>query len=249
MPDEETAKATALAISKFSDLINKLAGPLAEEFGLMLGDKVRVYRVKNWIKTVEKTERLLREARLSAHAVPPRLLLPIMEASSVEDNETLQDMWAGLLATASQDTDAVSPSFVETLKQLTPDEARYLHRLHNDALKEKRQRHPDDDGWKKVLERHPELSGWDKSVANSRISLTAFPPGVQRKSEEKPSSDTYERLGLIRREYGLTKESEGQDIGIAFRFTRYANKFIQACQGPSAAGSESDATTQNRTSS
>ena len=48
MNDEETAKATALAISKFSDLINKLAGPMAEEFGMMLGDKVRVYRVKNW---------------------------------------------------------------------------------------------------------------------------------------------------------------------------------------------------------
>jgi AcrR family transcriptional regulator len=64
----------------------------------------------------------------------PRLLLPIMEASSVEDNETLQDMWAGLLATASQETDAVWPSFVETLKQLTPDEARYLQRLHDHAL-------------------------------------------------------------------------------------------------------------------
>jgi hypothetical protein len=57
-----------------------------------------------------------------------------MEASSVEDNETLQDMWAGLLATASQETDAVWPSFVETLKQLTPDEARYLQRLHDHAL-------------------------------------------------------------------------------------------------------------------
>jgi len=79
MNDEETAKGIALAISKFSDIINKLAGPMAEEFGMMLGDKVRVYRVKNWIKTVEKTERLLREAGLSAHAVPPRLLLPIMQ--------------------------------------------------------------------------------------------------------------------------------------------------------------------------
>jgi hypothetical protein len=50
MNDEETAKATALAISKFSDLINKLAGPMAEEFGIMLADKVRVYRVRNWIR-------------------------------------------------------------------------------------------------------------------------------------------------------------------------------------------------------
>jgi len=63
-----------------------------------------------------------------------RLLLPIMEASSVEVNETLQDMWAGLLATASQDTDPVSASFAETLKQLTPDAARHLQRMYANHL-------------------------------------------------------------------------------------------------------------------
>ena len=50
-------------------------------------------------------------------------------------------MWAGLLASASQDPDVVTPPFVETLKQLTPDEARYLQRLHDGALEQKRQRH------------------------------------------------------------------------------------------------------------
>jgi abortive infection alpha-like protein len=64
--------------------------------------------------------------------------LPIIEACSVEDNETLQDVWAGLLATASQDTDAISPSFVETVKQLTPDEARYLKRVQEIVLEERR---------------------------------------------------------------------------------------------------------------
>jgi hypothetical protein len=29
---------------KIADLVNKLAGPMAEEVGMMLGDKVRVYR-------------------------------------------------------------------------------------------------------------------------------------------------------------------------------------------------------------
>jgi hypothetical protein len=31
---------------KIADVVNKLAGPMAEEIGLMLGDTVRVYRVK-----------------------------------------------------------------------------------------------------------------------------------------------------------------------------------------------------------
>ncbi|WP_211256505.1 Abi-alpha family protein [Edaphobacter aggregans] len=67
--------------------------------------------------------------------MPPRLFLPILEASSVEGDETLQDLWAGLLATASQQTDSVSPSFIETLKQLTPDEARQLDHVYKTIQK------------------------------------------------------------------------------------------------------------------
>ena len=175
-----------------------------------------------------------------------------MEASSIEDNETLQDMWAGLLATASQDTDTVSPSFVETLKQLTPTEAKYFQRLHDDVLKEKRQRHSNDGGWEKVLERRPELSGWLKTVANSPIPEAMFSP-VRSKQQIGP--DTYERLGLIRRKYSTDNRPSGEsgadtgyipiykaEVVYQFIFTEYAAKFMQACQGPSAPSSASDAT-------
>lgn len=239
------------ALEKIADLVNKLAGPMADEVGLMLGDKVKVYRVKSWIRTVEKTSRLPREAGLPANAVPPRLFLPIMEASSIENNETLQDMWAGLLATASQDTDAVSPSFVETLKQLTPDEARYLQRLHDDALTQRRRMFRDDQ-WKRILERHPELSARD--VANYPVPQSAFPP-VRSKSQIGP--DTYERLGLIQRMYDVSNKPSGDalsddeagyapiykaELVFQFEFTEYAAKFMRACQGPSAVSSASDAT-------
>jgi hypothetical protein len=45
------------AVDKAADLLHKLAGPVFEEFGAMLGDKVRVYRgrafgavVKRWAR-------------------------------------------------------------------------------------------------------------------------------------------------------------------------------------------------------
>jgi hypothetical protein len=100
-----------------------LAGPLAEELGMLMADKVKLYRVKNWVNVVQKTERILAKANLPPNAVPPRLFLPICDASSVEEDETLQDLWAGLLASASEKSDSLPPSFVETLKQLTPNEA------------------------------------------------------------------------------------------------------------------------------
>ena len=212
------------AIEKIADLVHKLAGPLAEQVGMTLGEKFSAYRVKNWIKTVEKTERLLRDANLPANAVPPRLFLPIIEASSIEDNETLQNMWAALLATASQETDAVSPSFVETLKQLAPDEARYLERVCEIDLTERGRLSllPN-----KALPDYSDFERWGMSIRD-------VPWG------------TFERLGLVRREYEVhaRHDTDGDRRPIIqtetdywFVFTEYGVSFLAACEGPSASTS------------
>jgi hypothetical protein len=116
------------------DYLRRLAGPAADQIGYMLGDKAWEYRANNLISTTKRTRRKLNEAGLSVNAVPPRLLLPIIESCSVEDNDTLQEMWAGLLVTASQESDSMSPSFVETLKQLTPVEASLLQECWADTI-------------------------------------------------------------------------------------------------------------------
>ncbi|HET9284469.1 MAG TPA: hypothetical protein VFR24_21150 [Candidatus Angelobacter sp.] len=45
------------AFDKLADIAHKLAGPLAEELGLLLADKVKLYRVKNWLNVVKKLKR------------------------------------------------------------------------------------------------------------------------------------------------------------------------------------------------
>ena len=220
---EETTKAMALAISKFSDIINKLAGPLAEEVGMMLGDKVKYYRAKNWIKTVQKTERLLQDAGLHPKAVPPRLFLPIADASSLEDNETLQDMWAGLLATASQDTDAISPSFVETLKQLTPDEARALRQMHANDLRDPPPRYPE--------------SSLTWGLPESMSLDTHERLGLIRREYELTQLGPEDRQNLDRIAY--------RELDYEYELTDYALNFLRACQGPRGADeSRSDETSQ-----
>jgi hypothetical protein len=207
---------------KVVDLLHRLAGPMFDEFGATLADKVRVYRAKNLVSTVRKTERILREAGLSANAVPTRLLLPIMEASSVEDPETLQEMWAGLLATASQQTDSVSPSFIETLKQLTPDDVRHLELICQETLKFLA---------KERLTAETELELWAFG-ARSYIGPKEFdtPVGVY--------PDTYERLGLLRRTYTVNSSFDASDVKVSsevdgwYEFTEYAVRFLDACHGP-----------------
>jgi hypothetical protein len=223
----EEATSSILRISdRVADLVQKLAGPMAEEVGLILGDKVRVYRYKNWISTAKKTERMLRDAGLAPNAVPPRLLLPIIESSSIEDDGSIQELWAGLLASASQQGDLVSPSFVETLKQLAPAEARHLEQIY------------------KGLSNHP----YGNPTRETPVSPYVFterggaPPGI--------SSDVFERLGLIRRDYDVKLQSRSSSrqpdsiesaidsINAEMRFqyvlTGYAIKFLRACHGPQA---------------
>ncbi len=205
-----------------TDLLHRLGAPSATEIGLAFGDKVRVYRVKNWIKTARKTQALLREAGLPVNAVRFRLLLPIIENCSVEDNEALQNLWAGLLASASQEADAVSPSFIETLKQLTPDEAKYLDKL---------------------FKTREGLGG------HRRIPSYAF---ATRNGAPRGAGETFERLGLARKDYvadlKTSTRNPGNDItieeasdvfsdldvevGYWRAWTDYAIKFWKACHGP-----------------
>jgi hypothetical protein len=209
-------------VDKAVDLLYRLAGPMFDEFGAILADKARVYRAKNLVSTFRETERILREAGLPANAVPTRLLLPIVEASSVENAETLQEMWAGLLATASQQTDSVSPSFIETLKQLTPGEALHLEVICQESLKFYN---------KERLTGGTELVPWAFG-ASIYVGPKEFdvPPSVH--------PDSYERLGLIRRNFKVksyfdkSDEEVSTDVDDWYEFTEYAIRFIDACHGP-----------------
>ena len=223
------------AADKLADIIHKLAGPLAEEFGMILGDLAKAYRMKNWVSVVQKTEEILRAAKLPPNAVPPRMFLPILESSSLENDETLQSLWAGLLASASEKSDSLSPSFIETLKQLTPYQATALESLFELAHTK-----TGDDPRKRV----------------------SFPPRSFSSVDDLESqllTETFERLGLIRREYELTKVRRNlsdfkeamlagsTEIGVAYlsrevtklpeldyelEFTKYGLEFMKACKGP-----------------
>jgi hypothetical protein len=119
------------AIQDVTGIFKSLAGPLADEVGQMLGDKAREYRFRNAVKIFQRTEKMLNHAGLSANPIPPRLFLPAIQAASTENDETLQELWAALLANASQGRGGtpVLPSFVEVLKEMTPEEARLMKKV------------------------------------------------------------------------------------------------------------------------
>jgi hypothetical protein len=229
------------AVDKFADILHKLAGPMAEELGLILGDKVRAYRQRNLSDVVQKTGTKLAQASLPLKAVPTRLLLPIIEASSLENDGTLQSLWAGLLASASAESDSLSPSFIETLKQLTPSEAVALESLYS------------------YSQSVPETAG---ETAN----LSQWLGSNKSPEADQLAAESFERLGIIRRHYDLLSDYEfflkssglkGQEAFYAFasqpmrvedrphlthrlEFTDFGIRFMQACRGPRAKEDEAE---------
>jgi hypothetical protein len=121
------AGALAAAIP-FTAIVKKMLGAAADELAEMWRDQVRLYRYERQLKCVEKAERMAHEAGFTPQAVPPKILFPLLEGASFEEDENLHDMWAALLTNAAspENGEKVRPGFLVISKQLAPDEALIL---------------------------------------------------------------------------------------------------------------------------
>ncbi len=119
------------ALEAARQLMLKLLGPACEEAGVLLQDTIRTYRLRNQLKMLGKTQEMLSRAGIEPKSVPLRVLVPILDGASLEDNEGLTDKWAALLANASRfdEISHFSHVFADILKQLTPVDALILERL------------------------------------------------------------------------------------------------------------------------
>lgn len=101
--------------------------PALTELGQMLKDKVRIWRLNNVLKVIEKSKDKFEfkdgEINIKFH---PKVALAIIEGCSNEEDDNLQNMWAGLLSTSISYSDG-NLIYVNLLKQLTVAEVRILN--------------------------------------------------------------------------------------------------------------------------
>src|ERR1035438_2714716 len=103
------------------DIMRQLTGPAATEVGLMWGDACRAWRVRNAFRLVLGVKQAAQENGFELNPVAPRLLFPLLEAATLEDDEDLHKRWVALLTNAARtDFDSeILPCFPDILKQLT----------------------------------------------------------------------------------------------------------------------------------
>jgi hypothetical protein len=79
--------------------ITKPLVPLGEEAAGIALDWLRFYRYQNTLKIRDRVHEIWKERSVTKTIpIPVRLGIPLLEAASMEDDPTLQEMWAGLVA-------------------------------------------------------------------------------------------------------------------------------------------------------
>lgn len=142
---QEVAKATGKGIDAVREVGGFIAryveGPLEEGVGI-LSDRLKYVRWERQVRLMQRADQFLREAGLDApsRAVPLKIAIPLLQAATIEDDDSLQDLFAALLVNAANAASGVEVhrSFIEILSQITPLEARILNVIYSFPFDEMR---------------------------------------------------------------------------------------------------------------
>jgi hypothetical protein len=122
-------KATEVITKELATLVSPLLRPGAEVAGQMIADQMNSWRLARAVPILKKTKKLLEDNSIEPKAVPLKILVPILNHCSLEEDDDLASKWAGLLASAAAG-DEVHPSYPKILSELASVEARMLDALY-----------------------------------------------------------------------------------------------------------------------
>lgn len=238
IPKEIIERSNALSKSLFGASISTLGESLVEN--------IRKRQLTNEIKILSKVGQILEDEGKKPGKVPLKVMAPLISQSSLEEDESLQNKWARLIAhilTEEQDT-IFHQNCINILNKISSEDAKLLDSLHirlhyrRDEYFAKR---------KAVLDK--------KYSAPDELSLGVFSFSIYTVSNDVKmpkqriefSLSNLATLGLIKweTEVAVTAEKandEPEDKSIdvdvtvsnndEFIFTPLGDKFVRICQSP-----------------
>lgn len=173
----------------------------------ILNDNMKYYRRKNQINILKKTEKILEEKNIKPSKIPLKILIPILDTSSLEEDELLQNKWAEILsfAVASKEFE-YTKTFMHILDQLTPLEAGILDWIYRKY----------------------------KTKNNNKFRIKDISDAMNLKAEKTLIIiDNFLRLRLIKQEYRGQNISSMVNIQPSqiIVLTDLGKKFLKICEG------------------
>jgi len=123
-------------LKKVAKTLETLFGPATREIGEYLGDAVRERRIKRQAEFFIKFQKEIDQKGLKLTAIPDKILFPLIEVVSLEDDDALKEKWLSLMVNAVQGSDInLYPTFIELLRHLSPYEVKILEAIARKSMK------------------------------------------------------------------------------------------------------------------
>ena len=150
----------------------KIFGPAITEFGGMLGDKVREWRFRNLANIMGRVQKLADERQLppeNLKALPFGDAIRVIEAASEEEDESVAELWARLLANAAgpAKSNGVTKVHVDILKSISASEAAFMELMFRFPPEQVFRPHAEKERWEKSLSEAAECN-WRKFTVEDR---------------------------------------------------------------------------------
>jgi hypothetical protein len=104
--------------------LKKLLGPAIGQTGELIADQIRYRRFKNQVIIFTKAKELLESKSIEPKQINLKTLSPLLEYSSLEEDEKVQNIWSNVIANISsyETEQSLNLKCIEILKEITPDE-------------------------------------------------------------------------------------------------------------------------------
>jgi hypothetical protein len=239
-------------LDKSEALLKTLFGPSFHEVGGMIADQVKLRRFKNQVTIFTKAQKILKDKKIDPKKVSLKVLAPLIEYSSYEEEEGLQDKWAKLTAhVLAEDDDIIfHQNCISILNKLSSLEAKLMDDLHEELEFMRIKKHKQD------VERYERMFEYVKEPMKPRkpdnISLQSLKFNLSNLSERnKVSMSSLEfsitnlvALGLLKWETDVEVEASKADedptdstidvdVNVSnndfFIFTTLGDRFVKTC--------------------
>lgn len=220
----------------------------------ILNDNIKFKRWKNIVKITQEAEKIRQKHNLKSIPLPLKTSIGYIEAASLEEDETLQELWANLLANTTAETSSTNGIYVSILKELTTVEARVLNILYTNMNRMKKERELKFSSTRKELlikEIRKHNSDWELILDNlmrlrlikladkspSRLPMSL---GLGSLTTLSSSTDllntTQDKNAKKILEYLRTEERNTEIAENTFQLTSLGASLIKACSEPDTPG-------------
>lgn len=251
MSQELNIKSSTLekGLDLIKDFVGKLIGPTIEEIGLLFSDKIKYFRFKNQVDILVKAEKYVKEKKIKIKEVPIKILVPLLENASLEDDSEMQEKWANMIGNlADSEQNLQNQIFPYLLGQVSKEEYESLVGLNADET-----------NYEENINKLDVLHDNNKTYSKEGIELDKKIKEAQQSgfwiSLEGYEIANLQRLGLIKelppkilidgfstgghlyppdQWHQLEAEYDNDDFG--YRITHLGKKFLEACEAKKPVG-------------